>query len=305
MLFSDNTDKLREELKQFLPFAASYDCQRIYYNLIHTEQSYIIPLLGTELYDRITSGGDEHAPALVMCRRAVANITVYENFTLINTQILPGGFSRLSGENTGNLYKYQEVELKAIFRRNGFDELDRIVDYFMTNIDIFPEFEKTDYYQSGRGELIPDKNVFSQYYKPVSYVIFKYLQPFIRRAESLDVSQIVRLDELKHAILDGNLTENQHVTLNLSRPVIICLAIAYAIDDKGVNITDAGVWLENRVAGDGLTEKNPAAETSNDVANKYRILAERYLKELQKHLSGCDSINPLIRNNNEKTTVWA
>lgn len=304
MLFSSDPVKFEAELKGILPFAASYQFERVRGLIRQTEENHLVPLLGERLYSRICEATDLEKEQET-CREAVAHITVYDNFTLFNTQILPGGFARLTGENTGTLYKYQESELKCIFRRNGFDALDKIVSHFYSNIEQFPEFEDSEYCQAGRGELIPDRMIFSRYYKPVSHIVFRFLQSFVHRAEDLDLSQFVRLDELRFGVLDGTLTDTQKRTIELVRPVIVCLAVAYAIEDMGVNITDCGVWIESRVAGDGNKVKLPAEQDKAEkAANNYRKMAGRYLEELQKHLSGCGTVNPLKRDNNGKKTMW-
>ena len=93
--------------------------------------------------------------------------------------------------------------------------------------------------------------------------------------------------------------------MKLVRPVIVCLAVAYAIEDRGVNIDNAGIWMERRVAADGIREKNPPDTILvNTLVSKYRNMANRYLRELQKHLSGATNTNPLIRDNKNKKTTW-
>ena len=201
MLFSENPDQLIDELKDYIQIASSYDCSRIQNLLLATENTYIIALLGTKLFNRIAKDQTTFPDEIGMCRKAVANITVYENFTLLNTLLLSGGFARVAGENTDSLYRYQEEDLKQIFRRNGFDQLDLIISHFLDKIDSFPEFKESEYYKAGRGELIPDRFVFSQYYKPIGHIVFRYLQAFIRRAEDLDISDIVDLSELRQAVL--------------------------------------------------------------------------------------------------------
>ena len=71
----------------------------------------------------------------------------------------------------------------------------------------------------------------------MSHVVFKHLQPFIHRAIDLDISPVITIDET--VLKDTNL-------LKLIRPVAIYLAVAYAIEDSGVNIDETGVWLENK-----------------------------------------------------------
>lgn len=303
MIFSSDTEKLLQELQEFLPFVSSYKPERVIPLLHDTERIFLTPVLGRELYNRLLEQIDTHEEEIRMCRKAIANIMVYMNFTVLNTQILPGGFSRLGGEGTTPLYKYQEEDLKKTFRRNGFDELDLIVSHFMSKIENFLEFKKSEYYISGRGEIIPNRFVFSKYYKNISHIVFKHLQPFIQRAIILDVSTLVNLDELKENIFSEN--EDSKI-LNLVRPIVVSLAVAYSIEDMGVNIGETGIWIENIVAGDGLIEKNNLyADQSDALVLKYRKLGSRYMDELTKYLSGStERLDPHARDNSNKKTIW-
>lgn len=303
MLFSEDLKTGLNELQRLLPFAASYDYKRVYPLLEDTEQLFLLPLLGDSLYRKLKN--DRLDKELEMCRKAVANIMAYRYFTLLNTQIVPGGFMRLSGEGTATLYKYQEEELKHTFRRDGFDALDLIAVYFLNHLEDFPEFRVSVFYTEGRGEIVPDRFVFSRYYKPVGYVVFEYLRPFIRRAEELDVSRIVDLEVLRSGLLGNNLSERDKRLLELVRPLVVYLTVAYAVEDMGVNITDAGVWMENRIAGDGLPEKQSLnVQEAEAIAGKYRKLAERYMDEVQRYASGSGRVDVLERDNKGKKTVW-
>ena len=297
MIFSTDKTILLREIQEFLPFASNYDLERVIPLLEDTEKNFLTPLLGTDLHDRLTKDMETYSEEIKMCRKAVANIMVYMNFTLLNTQLLPGGFTRISGENTSSLYKYQEEDLKKIFRRNGFDQLDVIVEYFMKNLKRFPEFEISDYYISGQNEVIPDRFVFSKFYKTISHVVFKHLQPFIHRAIDLDISPVVTINNT--VLQDTNLLE-------LIRPIVVYLAVAYAIEDSGVNIDETGVWLENKIPADGIIERNPLSkETSDALVTRYRELASRYMDRLTKEISGVSkNINVYARNNKNKKTIW-
>ena len=79
MLFSENPDQLIDELKDYIQIASSYDCSRIQNLLLATENTYIIALLGTKLFNRIAKDQTTFPDEIGMCRKAVANITVYEN----------------------------------------------------------------------------------------------------------------------------------------------------------------------------------------------------------------------------------
>ena len=97
MIFSTDKTILLREIQEFLPFASNYDLERVIPLLEDTEKNFLTPLLGTDLHDRLTKDMETYSEEIKMCRKAVANIMVYMNFTLLNTQLLPGGFTRISG----------------------------------------------------------------------------------------------------------------------------------------------------------------------------------------------------------------
>ena len=295
MIFSTDTTILLQEIQNYLPFSSNYKVQRIILLLEDTESTFLVPVLGKSLHDRILTE-PEATREIEMCRKAVANIMAYMNFTILNTNIVPGGFTRLGGENTNNLYKYQEEDLKKIVRRKGFDELDLIVNHFIEKIDDFPEFKTSEYYLSGQKEIIPNRFVFSKYYKPVSHIVFKHLQPFIHRAIDLDISPLARPDDIL----------KDETKLNLVRPVVVALSIAYAIEDLGINIDETGVWLERSVSGDGIIEKNNLSpDLAATLVANYKKIASRYMDILTKHLSGkAESVYLYSRNNKNKKTFW-
>lgn len=145
--------------------------------------------------------------------------------------------------------------------------------------------------------MIPDRFVFSKFYKTISHVVFKHLQPFIHRAIDLDISPIITINET--VLQDTNL-------LQLIRPIVVYLAVAYAIEDSGVNIDETGVWLENKIPADGIIERNPLSkETSDALVTRYRELASRYMDHLTKEVSGVsENINVFARDNKNKKTIW-
>ena len=139
--------------------------------------------------------------------------------------------------------------------------------------------------------------MFSKFYKTISHVVFKHLQPFIHRAIDLDLSPVVTINNT--VLQDTNLLE-------LIRPIVVYLAVAYAIEDSGVNIDETGVWLENKIPADGIIERNPLSkETSDALVTRYRELASRYMDRLTKEVSGVsENINVYARDNKNKKTIW-
>ena len=87
---------------------------------------------------------------------------------------------------------------------------------------------------------------------------------------------------------------------------MVYLAVAYAIEDSGVNIDETGVWLENKIPADGIIERNTLSkETSDALVTRYRELASRYMDHLTKEVSGVsENINVFARDNKNKKTIW-
>lgn len=304
MLFSYERLIGIKQLQELLPFGSSYSYDRILPLLSDTELQYIKPLLGDALYKRLLAETDKFTVETRMCRKAIANISLFQNFATLNTEILSGGFVRMSGEHTSTLYKYQETELKNTFRKNGYDGLDLIAEYFLTNIESFPEFKESEYFTSTKKEFVSSRFIVSKYYKNIGYIVFHHLAPFFRRAETLDLAGLVDLSLLREAMITEPTPEDKQESIEMVQAIIVLLGISYAIEDRGVNISETGVWLESKTAGDGRTEQNTLslAETEKIVA-KYRSLADQYKNKLTKEEFDTVYINPLIRDNNNKKTM--
>lgn len=54
MIFSTDKTLLSREIQEFLPFASNYDLERVIPLLEDTEKNFLVPLLGTDLHDRLT-----------------------------------------------------------------------------------------------------------------------------------------------------------------------------------------------------------------------------------------------------------
>jgi len=303
MLFANERLIGIKQLQEILPFGSSYSYDRILPLLSDTELQYLKPLLGDKLYKRLLADTDTLKLETRMCRKAIANITLFQNFASLNTQINPGGFARLSGETS--LYKYQETELKNTFRKNGYDGLDLIAEYFLTNIEKFPDFKESEYFTNTKKEFVSSRFIVSKYYKNIGYIVFHHLAPFFRRAETLDVDGLVDLSVLREAMSQKPIPADKKESIEMVQAIIVLLGISYAIEDRGINISESGVWLESKTAGDGNTLQNnlSLAETDKIVA-KYRSLADQYKNKLTKEEFDTPYLNPLIRDNNNKKTMF-
>lgn len=304
MLFSNDLIKGLKQLQSLLPFGSSYDYDRIFPMLSETELQYLKPLLGETLYQRLIKESETHTTEVRMCQKAIANIVMLQNFATINTQIFSGGFGRMQGENVGSIYKYQETALKDTFRKNGFDTLDLIVEYFLTNITTFPEFKESTYFTETRKQFVNSRFIVGKYYKEISHIVFHHLTPFLNRAETLDVADLIDLSSLRDAMTAEPIPADKKTQIEMVQAVIVLLGVSYAIEDRGVNISQTGVWLESKVAGDGTSEQTPLMLSETDkLVSKYRQLAERYKNKLTKAVDGTGHINPLIRDNTDKKII--
>lgn len=301
MLFSNERLIGIKQLQELLPFGSSYDYARILPLLSDTELQYLKPLLGDKLYQRLQKESDTLTTETRMCRKAIANITLFQNFATLNTEILSGGFARMAGEHTTSLYKYQETELKNTFRKNGYDGLDIIAEYFLTNITKFPEFKESAYFTSSKEEFVSSRFIVNKHYKNIGYIVFHHLTPFFRRAETLDLAGLIDLSALREAMGAEPIPTDKKESIEMVQAIIVLLGISYAIEDRGVNISETGIWLESKTAGDGRTEQSTLslAETDKIVA-KYRNLANQYITKLTKEEFDTAYINPLIRDNTDK-----
>jgi predicted house-cleaning noncanonical NTP pyrophosphatase (MazG superfamily) len=331
MLFNEVKNPKAEEIKQYISVNVSSNYNTIKPYIETAEAEYIKKLLGDDQYEELVEYYEDHAAAeerlddlLSLVQKALINLAYFRGFPILIAKIGDGGAYRNENEKQKGLYKYQEVELKNMFKADGFNGLDAVLEYLETNIDLFPLFSASDNYTVFKGSFINTTAEFEDKYSiGGSRIVFLKLKKFIKQAEEFNIIPLIGreyFDELKEQILDNDIDETNVPVIEFIRAAVASHAIARGVTQIGISITDNGIFYQTATGGqfdyknENLLkpdEVDALFRNARDTGDHYMALLKDFLHEnIEDYAtyaasSAYDSTNAAhIRDNSNKKTFW-
>lgn len=316
--------KTTEQFRTYVPINAltQYGTLEPYIN--KAEVRFLRYLLGNDLYntlDAITDNGTgDTATLLNLVRLSLANMTMYLGFDMLNIQFDETGFKRSSADKT--LYRYQEENLKSMFRNNGFDAIDNILELLQEKVDVFPSFKNSGWYIATNGAFFKTTAQFNAIYNiNHSRLVFIKIAAYFDRVVDFEI--IPAMGRALYDKVKGEMvkTESQDASLMALVPYIqramAFLSISMACNELNYNITDKGIVYEKQTAiGNNHIETSLAdaqqteliKQSSKSTGNSYLNMLVTYLTANKAtypdYLQTVTTINPFRRDNAGKKSVW-
>lgn len=343
MLFKEELNTKAGEIKQYIAVNASVAFKSILPYITTSERDYIKPLLGNDQYTELCSyyqstsswdpeegqaEAEDLANLLPLVQQALINLAYWKGYPALSVNIGDGGAFRIEKEHEKSLFQYQEENLRNSFKNEGFNTLDKILEFLEENIDKFPCFSASATYTVFKKKFIRTAGEFDAIYGiGGSRLVFLKLQPFIDQVNDLEIIPIIGpeyWEEIRIVMSSGaDLLALQQRFIDFVKKIQAFLSVARGISELGVNITDKGFFFETSASNsDNFRKKDIITDNTLDALRRNAEQNGRaYIQYLQDFLhdnigdfpvyaeySGYnegESSNPFIRDNNNKTTFWA
>ena len=316
-----------DHIRAVVPVNATMEMETFKPYIDAAEQQYIIPVLGNELYkelDALAEGdGNEKQKALLkLVHYAEINLAFQKGFDFMNVTLDESGYERL-GKDKG-IYRYQEEKLKGMFRGEGFNGIDTLLEYLQTNLTDFEKFKTSAFYAELKGSFFPTTSAFNKIYG-----IGNSRQVFLQIARFFDVVLDFEIKPvLGNALYSKVLAEmqkdaDQNADLMALVPVIrkplAFLSVAAGIDEVGMQVTEKGLFFEmefpmmpNTVQTTQLTPEQMAMmhQKALQSGTRYKEMLLTYLLDNQDKYpdftqTSIENTNPYRRDNSGKRTFFA
>jgi len=325
MLLSSITD-----VRSYVPVSTGLSWEALSPYVDIAEREYLKPLIGDELYDRLSeyisgsapSGSGDDADKLeeakYFCKKATANLAIWEGYHIFSANISDKGARRVEGEEHKSLYKYQEDELKDRLENTGQNTLDSLLAFLETNVEYFPEFEESDTYSNLKASIIKDTATFNSIYDiSKSRLVFLRLSRFITQAIDLDIKGVLGdtlYTELITEIKKDSPNEKISNLLPYVQKPLVYYAVARGLDELGYDITKKGVtYMKSATNSPSMRREQADHDTVFNMARKAQDTGDRYLEAMKQFLianattyttySGVSG-HVFKRDNTGKKTVW-
>lgn len=235
-----------------LPVDFDTDLEVIDRHFIDSENEFLKPVLGTDLFDAAVTGLADETPAakwtdLLPYLQAPVAYNGFYRFTRIpGGQLTHKGLKRNQSQYTTDAPKWEHDQLKDTLICGGDHRLDELIKFLQDNVDTYTEWKTSSFFDSSIGSIIPSAEVFDQYVKiGCSGRVFSKLAMYRRWAEK----GLIRV--ICQPLYDRIIAEQKGETpitpaiedlMDYVRPLVAFDTMARGIKKLNFNYTDSGIY---------------------------------------------------------------
>ena len=269
------------------------------------ERQRVRPLLGPALYNELSALSDAALQAalddvtsatgqlLRLVQEAVANLGALEYLPLSQVKISDRGIALMVDKTA---FQWQINELRASFRRKGYDALEAVLLFLDEHAADFPAWVTSAAATEARRQLIATATEFSRHYDiGGSHLTYLSLLPTLRKVERFQLGAVLGvayLAELRAELIAGSVSaDNQLVLDEYVRPALAHLVVAKAVPEVGLSLHEGNLEL-NVFRFDNANEKEADASLDQLLASKVSQAetdGQNYLLQLRQYLNALAS----------------
>jgi hypothetical protein len=295
-LFKPEYNAKAEEFKKFLPVNVTLSFRSLAPAIALCERKYLIPLLGDELFVKLTEHYDateqpEESPLqelLILCQFALIRLAFWQEYDILSVTLSDKGAADNAGES--RLYRYQAEALKDNLKNEGFDQLDAILEFCEQNPKSFPEFSKSPCHLATENTFIKNTKEFNNiYYINSSRLVFLKMKYFVTSVEELQLRHHLGNTFCAELLAADPAVEKYTRILSGIKKFIVFMAIAEGIAELHQMPTDRGLIFQTAIANRiSEVQYSPVSpEELERIRKEYTQKAERYMSSvidtLKKH----------------------
>lgn len=308
--------KTVEVLKEHVPFAyTEQNFDRVKPFVLIAQETYLKRYLGAELYEQLlnhadpielsVSGSASSSSSsstsvsstwltnlLTECRRALAFLTLYEGFPVLEVQFSSDGVHRVEGDEIKSLHSGQRARLEVSLLKHGFNLLEKVVSYLEANENRFPSWVASTAYTIHKGRVIRSAEEYTKIWSKINYKHSTYvaLDSFMREVEEDTLLEL--LGEDLHASWfedrkDGELSPNNQALLGMMQRIVAYQAAAEAMPELSLYIESYGVFTPIIAENERNVQELSKAQESRFAQTRERLKekAEVFKRKLRDYLN--------------------
>jgi hypothetical protein len=272
-------------LKSYVPVNKNMSYDTLSPFIAQAELTYIIPVIGQDLYDDINTAyngvygaAGVDASLLPYIQRALAYFTVLEAAPFLTVMISDLGIQEQQSKEGTSRTVAQWTYNKIIdsLTNNADRSLDDLLKFLEDNKDDYPEWaDDADLYTITKNLFINSATELSEYVNIFgSRSTFKAIRKFILLAEEnyfIPAMGQEMYDELKAQLLAGTLTSANNTLLNKIKRPLANYAVWHAIPHLRLNVSSNGIrvhsFTDSQHSKQPVTDNSPLADLMQSLYN--------------------------------------
>lgn len=301
---ADHLITTTEQIRTYVPVAASFKIDEIQPQVNDVEQEFIIPLISQELFDYLrglSSPTGADAELLNRCRNALSKLAVMRWIPFGNVNVQSGGFT-VKATETGQVASQWRVDkLEEDLRRDGWNSLERILTYlFSQDAGTWTQWDASDEKIEARNWLILTAGEFNKYYHiNNSYELFCRVKPGQREVMNQYIKPTLGDDlynQLLDQISDNDLNADNVALLEMVKRVAAPLTIYESVASMGIDLSHWGI-----TTAEGADNGDNTVVRKNAPSDRLSYAMRKAGDDGRKHLGALRA----FLNNNASSTKYS
>lgn len=284
--FKPENNENAEEFIKCLPLGVQTSFTMMAPAIATAELLRVRPMIGDSLFERAATYYASHETEdatlkqlVALLQMTVVRLACWDSFDEIAVMMTDAGISDNQGEKRA--YRYQSDALKSTLLRQGYEYLNKVLEFCTEKVSELPEFEQSQYYTIRQNSLIHSMADFEKHISiGGDFCVFAKLREWIEQTEAMELEFRIGTG-LKAALLE-------HGTDNKYRPIIRSVAAFVA----HWSMSEAAPFLNLIPTAQGLMIVSEESRQGGKVmngANKeqvatftqhHREAAERYIGQV-------------------------
>jgi hypothetical protein len=286
------------EIQKFIRVGNGLDIQTIEPALNEVEMQDLSYYLGKELLDILI---EENAIAAISERirkineyvlAAHACLAVWKGGPEIEVIVSDNGILRTESANEKTAFGGQVARFRDVAANRGFKAVDAFIRILESDIQDYPEWEDSQYFQQRQGLLIRSTSDFEKAGESLngSSLTFQSMIPILRDIQEQRIKDALPPMMFEEMIseIDTNAVspDNKFLLDNYIRPALVKLTIQEALTTLPIEVTHSGVNVNQlELAGDARTSKMADISLMEKKAWSLRGRGEFYLSNMKEYLN--------------------
>ena len=297
--FKPENNENAEEFIKCLPLGVQTSFTMMAPAIATAELLRVRPMIGDSLFERAATYYASHEAEdatlkqlVALLQMTVVRLACWDSFDEIAVMMTDAGISDNQGEKRA--YRYQADALKNTLQRQGYEYLNKVLEFCTENVSELPEFERSQYYTTRQNSLIHSMADFEKHISiGGDFCVFAKLREWIEQTEAMElefrIGTGLKTALLEHGTYEGSSSgASDSEAENRLRPIIRSVAAFVA----HWSMSEAAPFLNLIPTAQGLMVVSEESRQGGNVmngANKeqvatftqhHREAAERYIGQV-------------------------
>ena len=296
--FKPENNENAEEFIKCLPLGVQTSFTMMAPAIATAELLRVRPMIGDSLFERAATyyAGHEAEDAtlkqlVALLQMTVVRLACWDSFDEIAVMMTDAGISDNQGEK--RVYRYQADALKNTLQRQGYEYLNKVLEFCTEKVGELPEFEQSQYYTTRQNSLIHSMADFEKHISiGGDFCVFAKLREWIEQTEAMELEFRIGAG-LKTALLEHGTDEgsssgtSDSEAENRLRPIVRSVAafvahwsMSEAAPFLNLIPTAQGLMVVSEESTQGNVMNGANKEQVATFTQHHREAAERYIGQV-------------------------